>query len=65
MCLSVCVRASVCLSVCLSVHVRAFACLHIGADWSEPSVSLKCQNFMAQRGMIPNRISPLPNSVVC
>ena len=22
----------VCLSVCLSVHVRAFACLHIGAD---------------------------------
>ena len=23
---------SVCLSVCLSVHLRAFACLHIGAD---------------------------------
>ena len=22
----------VCLSVCLSVRVRAFACLHIGAD---------------------------------
>ena len=29
-CVCVCVR--VCLSVCLSVHVRAFACLHIGAE---------------------------------
>ena len=27
-----CVCMCVCLSVCLSVRVRAFACLHIGAD---------------------------------
>ena len=42
-----CVYMCVCLSVCLSVLVRAFACLHIGAELSEPSVSLKCQILMA------------------
>ena len=32
LCVCVCVCVCVCLSVCLSVRVRAFACLHIGAD---------------------------------
>ena len=32
LCVCMCVCVCVCLSVCLSVGVRAFACLHIGAD---------------------------------